>query len=124
LAPDERFLGELDQAFGSILSEGTHTATAPRGENYGTHRLSVEKSRKQGNIIRGEWIETFGMPHYADHTTIRVPDSLDNSIIGNGPADERRDSVHGSEIVKAIYFYPFAIDRNTLLRRHMAANRL
>lgn len=64
------------------------------------------------------------MPHHADHATTYVPDSLDNSIIGNRPGHEWQGNLHGSEIMKAIHLYAPAIDHNTLLRSHMAVNRL
>src|SRR5271170_3125348 len=76
-----------------------------------------EKPGKQGNVIGGERFPALGMPHQADHATIRVPDSLDDSVIGNCPSHEWRLNLQRAEIMKAIHFDAPAIDRNTLAGR-------
>src|SRR5580658_5486633 len=62
------------------------------------------------------------MPHHAHHAAVYVPDSLDNSILGNRPGHEWGSHLHGAKIMKAIHFYALAINGDTLPGSHMAGN--
>jgi len=110
LTSNERFVGEFHQAFRPALGEGAHAAAAAGGENDGTHRSGFEKSGEQHDIICGEGIQTFRMPHEADHSMVRVPDGLDNAIIGDRPASEWWVYFRGSKVVVAIDLDSLAID--------------
>jgi hypothetical protein len=88
------------------------------------HNSGFKKSRKQTNVIRGKRLQTFRVPHDADHRAMGMPDSLDNSIIGNCPGCKRRANLDGSEIMKAVHLDAPAIDRDALPSHNMAVDSL